>query len=264
MEDLIKNKIDIAITYQCPLEIVYSKDGNEQKIYYLRSVKYSYGGKCITADIKRADINNDNTYTISLSFRIDKILYADIKWMNVFPQNSSIPQDGLYIIACRGDMHIVYEVRQYEKSGDNILGHYSTDESNEYFSGHDILAYHYIPFYNGHENKIWYPLNKDVTILDDLHEGIYTYAYILKDETKNACIYCDAYDTPWDGEQIFPSVYKLMNTKHDGIKYTSLFSHSKIIDIGFDNIVILAYNYCPIFTEYEDHLIYLDKAKEFN
>ena len=39
---------------------------------------------------------------------------------------------------------------------------------------------------------------------------------------------------------------------------------SQIFDIGFDNIVILAYNYCPLFTMYEDYMIYLDKAKEFN
>ena len=254
MENIIKKNIDTAVTYQCPLEIVYSKDGNEQKIFYLRSVKYSYGGKCITADIKTSDINNDNTYTIALTFRIDKILHADIKWINIFPQNSCIPQEGLYLIACRGDMQIDYEVIQYEKSGENILDRYSTD----------VFAYHYIPFYNGHENEIWNPLNKDVTILDDIHEGIYTYAYILKDETKNACIYRDAYDTPWDGMQIFPSKYEYMNTIHDGIKYTSLSSHGKIFDIGFDNIVILAYNYCPLFTMYEDYMIYLDKAKEFN
>lgn len=104
MENLIKNKIDIAITYQCPLEIIYSKDGNEQKNYYLRSVKYSYGEKCITADVK----NKDYTYTIDLTFRIDKILHADIKWMNIFPQNSCTPQEGLYLIACKGDMQIDY------------------------------------------------------------------------------------------------------------------------------------------------------------
>lgn len=252
---MIRDIIDIAIRHHCHLEIVYSKDGRETKVLNLKSVTYSskYGENFISAYC--------NESQSELTFRIDKILHADIEWVDVFPHNSCALQDGLYLTSCRSDMHLEFELRKYRK-GENLLDTYTNENGIEScYSQENVLAYHYIPYYT-QEDRNWIRFEKNDK---ERKGGFYTFAYFQtgEDLTQEEKEYdwVDDYDN-WVQMTDFPSPWELTNTKAYGINYTV-----NSLGIPFDklripsNINVLAYNYCSLYTE-DDHTNHWDLAEE--
>ena len=252
---MISELINIAIKRHCPLEIVYSKDGRETRTFSLRSVAYStkYGNDYISGYCDEGQTE--------LTFRIDKILDATIEWVDVFPPEYRVEQDGLYLVACRSDMHLEFDLRNYNK-GDNLLDIYTNENGLEScYSQENVLAYHYIPYYTEEDRK-WTRFEKND---EERKGGFYTFAYLLTgaDLTQEEKEYdwVDDYDN-WVQMKDFQSPYELTNTKANGINYTADF-----LGFPFDklripsNIKVLAYNYCSIYTEY-DHSIHWDLARE--
>ena len=101
--------------------------------------------------------------TMKLTFNMDnikdlKILTKDTpmitegrgagKWNYIMSEDLKTPLEGFYIIACAGDMHLVYEFYKLEK-GIRIWDLYSGE--NEHWSGWvpvRPLAFHYVPYYH--------------------------------------------------------------------------------------------------------------------
>lgn len=252
---MINGLIDLAIKHHCPLEIVYSKDGRETRTFSLRSVAYSskYGNGYISAYCDEGQTE--------LTFRINKILDVTIEWVDVFPPEYRVKQDGLYLVTCRSDMHLEYELRKYNKGEDIIASYQNEDGVESSYSQDDLLAYHYIPYYT-QEDRNWIRFEKNDK---ERKDGYYTFAYLQtgEDLTQEEKEYdwVDDYDN-WVQMSDFISPWELTNTKANGINYT-------VSDLGipFDklripsNIKVLAYNYSSIYTEI-DHRNHWDLAEE--
>lgn len=253
---MVRNIIDIAITQHKPLDITYCKDGINIKDFNLRNVIYSrqYGSNYISGF--------SESHKSELVFRIDKIIQADIEWVEIYGKESIAMKDGLYQLMCMGDMHLEFELRKY-KRGDDLQASYQNDEGVQScrFSD-DILAYHYIPFYLHKEQKEWIPFEKNNV---ERKSGFYTFAYLLIDGTsKKEDEYCRNGDDgeEWVDTNEFLSPWELTNTKENGIHYTV-----DVLGCPFDklriphNIHVLGYNYCSCYTE-KDHENHWKLAKE--
>ena len=252
---MVKDIIEIAIRNHRPLEILYSKDGEKTKTFSLKYVEYSpeYENKCIKAYCEE--------YRSELTFRIDRIIQANIDWIDVFPPKSSVNQDGLYLVTCRSDMHLEFELRQYKK-GDNIVDSYkNSDGIVSSYCQDDLLAYHFIPYYTDDNNNKW---NRFEINNEERKKGYYTFAYNQTgDEPQEDKEYdwVDDYDN-WMKSKDFLSPWELTNIKAKGISYTVDF-----IGVSFDklripsNIKVLAYHYCSDYTEV-DHANHWDIARE--
>lgn len=252
---MIKDIIEIAVKHHSPLKILYSKNGQDAKLFYLKSVVYSqeYGNNCIKAYCE--DYNSD------LTFRIDRIIQADIEWVDVYTHNSFALNDGLYLVICRSDMHLEFELRKYCK-GDNILDSYQNEDGIEScYSGENLLAYHCTPYFTDEKQDEWILFEQDSK---ERKSGYYTFAYLQTgDEPQEDDDYdwVDDYDN-WVNSKDFLSPWELTNIKAEGINYTVNF-----LGIPFDklripsNIKVLAYNYCSSYTEV-DHANHWDIARE--
>lgn len=76
--------------------------------------------------------NADPQYIYWLENNVDNYLYdADIipQWTEILDYNDTAPFNGLYIIACRGDNHIVYELYKLVK-GDRFADKYIGNNSH--------------------------------------------------------------------------------------------------------------------------------------
>lgn len=240
---IVEYIIEVSINAHRPLEILYSNDGEHTKYFSLKHVKYSheFGKKCIKAYCEECKKK--------LTFRIDRIIQADMDWIDVFPQKSSVYQDGLYLVICMSDMHLEFELREYKK-GDTITDLYkNSDGAESCYCQDDLLAYHYIPYFTECDNRRWkrFEINKEKK-----EGGYYTFAYIQtgdKPQEDREYDWVDDYDN-WIASCDILSTHKLTNVKTKGINYTV-----NCIEVPFDklripsNIKVLAYNYCPICTE---------------
>lgn len=242
---MVRSIIDVAIKQCKPLMISYFKDGISVKDLYIYSIDYSkeFGKNYICAYCEE--------YKSRVTFNIDKIIHADIGWIDIFSKDTYAKQDGLYLFTCRGDMHLEFELRKYKK-GERLQDEYQNEDGiKSWYSSIDALAYHYIPFFTNDKQREWIPFelnNKERKC------GFYTFAYIqteLKQQKDDIYDWVDDYDT-WTNTCEFPSPWELTNTKENGIYYTV-----NALSIPFnklripDNIKIIAYNYCTDYREKE-------------
>ena len=197
-------------------------------------------------------------YDSELTFRIDRITDADIDWVDVFPPEFRVKQNGLYLVACRNDMHLEFELRKYNNGGD-IIAFYQYEnglDSSHYQD--DILAYHYIPYFEEVDNKIWFPFDKEYK---EIKKGLYTFAYTLEGQEVE-----DNWDDfDWGtrmSTQFFSTLSRLNKTTVNGICYAVDFIHVPFDKLRMGkNINILSYNYCSNYTE-SDHCHHWDLARK--
>ena len=242
---MIRGLIDKAIKSDSSVTITYSKDGEVPKEFRLIRPSYSpkYG--------KGYVVGYCHEYDSELTFRIDRIIDADIDWVDVFPPEYRVKQDGLYLVACRSDVHLEYELRKYNK-GEDIIGFYKKEDGIE--SSHyqdDILAYHYIPYFEEVDNKTWLPIDQE---LEDDNTHFVIFAYRLIGETVLE------YDYEEVDNHSIPSIYAQCNTNANGIYYTFDFVRKPIGEYAKSKkIELLAYNCCSNYTE-SDHSHHWDLA----
>lgn len=75
-------------------------------------------------------------------------------WKEILDVNDIVPEDGIYVIACRGDMHLIFEIYNLKK-GDRFWDLYEGENSHcNGWAIVDCLAYHYIPEYSIN-NSYW-------------------------------------------------------------------------------------------------------------
>lgn len=252
---MVRELIDYVIKAESGILITYSKDGAKSNILHLNQVSYSpkYGKDYI--------VGYCHEFKSELTFKIDKIIDAVIEWVDVFPPEYCVKQDGLYLVTCRSDMHLEFELRKYNK-GDNLLDCYHNENGFEScYSDENILAYHYIPYYTKEDRK-WIGFEKND---EERKIGFYTFAYLLTgdDLTQEEKEY-DWVDDYANSVQMsdFLSPWELTNTKANGINYTV-----DCLGIPFDklripsNIKVLAYNYCSIYTE-DNHSSHWELARK--
>lgn len=240
---MIREDIDYAIECSSPVTITYSKDGFESKIFHLDHVAYSpvFGNNYINAYCQE----NQKT----LTFRIDKILHVEIEWIDVFPHNSCANRDGLYLVTCRSDMHLEFELRNYRR-WDNMLDHYQNENGIDSFYSHEnLLAYHFIPYYSEENNSEWKPFD---TNSDERKPGYYIFAYLLSDEEPQEPDYEELFVERYYGspKSDFLSPWELTNLKSNGICYTVNDGNGQFDRIRIpSNVTVLAYSYCSYYTE---------------
>lgn len=241
---MTKEQIDQAIKARADIFIEYSKDGVTIKPYQLTKLSYSekYGKNCICG----TPIDSDT----ELTFRVDRIKNVELHWNDFFGSNTVAPETGLFLMACRGDNHLVFELMKYKK-GDRFWELY--EGANEHYNGWfevDPLAYHYIPIYSPENNSNWANYETSEKILG---KGIYIFAYTLRGTVSQD------EDFSWDIPQI--SAQEI-----DGIYYSLLWSFSEInikeLEIH-ENVNILAYHYCMLYTE-DNHVTHWQIYKEIH
>ena len=98
-----------AIKEDADVEILYTNSVGINKVFHIRSIKFSskYGNDYIVAFCDEA--------CKELTFKIEQIKRANIIWNMVHSKNMKAPEDGMYLMACRGDMHLIYELYYYSK-----------------------------------------------------------------------------------------------------------------------------------------------------
>ena len=242
---MIRDIIDNAVLSNRQLTITYSKDGIESNIFHLSSVVYStkYGNNYIVGRCNGSE----------LTFKVDKIINAEIEWRDVYINNPSVNADGLYLITCRSDMHLEFELRKYKK-GDNILEPYQNEDGiDSWYSDENILAYHYIPFYTDIESKEWIPFIQDD---EERKDGFYTFAYIVTDEEpqeEDDYDRIDDYDN-WIKSVDFPCRFELCKTNQDEVHYCSDLFGGQTNRLRIpNNMKVLAYHYCTYYNEDDHH-----------
>ena len=244
---MIRELIDQAIYYDRSITITYSKDGGIPREFHLIRPSYSpkYG--------KGYLVGYSHEYDSELTFKIERITDADIDWVDAFPPEYRVKQDGLYLVACRSDMHLEYELRKYNK-GEDIIAFYKNEDGIESSYYHDdLLAYHYIHYFDEVDNKTWLPIDQE---LEDDKTHFVTFAYRLISESVLE------YDEEDDDYHSIPSLFELCNTNANGIYYTFDFVRKPIGEYAKSkNIEVLAYNCCSNYTE-SDHIHHWDLARK--
>lgn len=250
--NMIREVLDHAIERGCGITLVYSKDGEIRKQFFLHKVSYhpQYGKNYIVGYCKE--------YDSELTFKVDKIIDTDVEWIDIFPPNSPTRKDGLYLVACRSDMHLEYELRDY-KMGVNMLGPYENiDGIESCYTDWDVLAYHYIPYYTK-DNKDWIPFDNDA---HDLMVGFYTFAYRFTDTIRKA----KEVDVDWEyinSTSEFISPCGFMKTESNGILYNCIdFFRGSFDKLSIEgNIEVLAYHHCRLYNE-DDHCCHWNLARK--
>lgn len=240
---MVRDIIDTAITQHKPLEIAYSRDGNDTKLFNLNSITYSqkYGRNYICGYCEK--------YKSELTFCIDKIIYADVGWIEILGKDVYTKRDGLYLITCRGDMHLEFELRKYKK-GIRLQDHYQNEYGIEsWYSSIDVLAYHYIPFYTKENKREWIPIDE---LSEEKRNGYFTFAYLILNKKP----YWEDAEYNYDNSKriiSLPNTYaELTNAQENRINYTVCILGEPFDSIEFaDNLNVLAYNYCSDYREKE-------------
>lgn len=121
-------------------EVEYYKNEHSTSVFHISDIRVSekYGEEYVTA------ICHESESEITL--KIDRIKHITPHWIKIIDENMVAPKSGLFVFACLGDMHIVYETIILNK-GDSLI---------EYFTGDDAptsgccplkpVAFHYISF----------------------------------------------------------------------------------------------------------------------
>lgn len=146
----IREDIESAIAEKCHVyEIEYLNSSGINRCWHICDIQYSeeFGDSHIIAYVN--ELHKD------LTFSIERILRFEKYWVDIIDENDTVPADGLYVFACRGDNHIYVEM--YMMKQGELLYKYFNDEyahSNGWF--HVIpLAYHIVDIYQIEENKRW-------------------------------------------------------------------------------------------------------------
>lgn len=167
---MIRKLLEYAIESGCEITITYSKDGDRTNTFHLYHVEVhpQYGKNYIVGYCKE--------YDSKLTFKVEKIIDADVEWIDIFPPNSPTCNEGLFLVTCRSNnMHLEYELRDY-KMGVNMLEPYKNiDGIKSCYTEEDVLAYHYIPYYT-EDNKDWILFDNDA---NNLMVGFYTFASVI-------------------------------------------------------------------------------------
>lgn len=145
---MVREVIDVAIKQHKPLEIIYSKDGVCKKGFCLKDIAYSqqYGNNYICGYCE--------TYKSELTFSIERIIHANVDWIEILDKDTCAKQDGLYLFICRGDMHLEFELRKYKK-GERLQDDYQNEDGiKSWYSSIDVLAYHFIPFFTNDKQRV--------------------------------------------------------------------------------------------------------------
>ena len=247
---MIRELIDQAIKSGNGITITYTKDGGTSKEFRLIKPSYSlkYGKGYI--------VGYCYEYDSELTFKIDKILDLNIEWVDVFPPENFVKQDGLYIVGV--NCLCTYELRKYNKGEDIIASYQNEDGVESSFYDYNLLAYHYIPYFKEVDNNIWVPFDKEHK---DIKSGLYTFAYTVEGQE----IEDDWDDLDWGtrmSTQYFPTQNLRNKTEINGIHYAmdSIRVPFGKLRMG-DNINILAYNYCSEYTQ-NDHINHWDLARK--
>ena len=249
---MIRELIDQAIYYDRSITITYSKDGGIPREFHLIRLSYSpkYGNDYL--------VGYSTEYDSELTFKIDKIIDADIEWLDVLPPDYFVKRDGLYLVTCRSDNHMEYELRKYNKGEDMIALYKNEDGVESPYYEYNLLSYHYIPYYTEADNKIWIPFDKEYK---DVKRGLYTFAYTIEGQEVED----DWDDLDWKtrmNTQYFPTQYPLNKTTVNGIHFAMDFIHVPFDKLRMgENINILAYNYCSRYTEL-NHANHWDLARK--
>ena len=176
---MVRKLIDYVIKEESGILITYSKDGTKSSVFHLNHVSYSpqYGKNFI--------VGYCYEYDSELTFKVGRIINAEIEWIDVLKLDNYCSQEGLYITANRGDMCLGFRMKDYKK--EEWLS-YITDI---FYRDDDVLAFHYIPYYSEGSDSKWTPfLQED----KELPKGIYVFAFTMVDgivikKMKNMILY---------------------------------------------------------------------------
>ena len=80
-----------------------------------------------------------------------QIMNVNSDWIDVQSREDKVPTDGVYVLACRGDMHLYYSIFLL-KAGDTF---WDCDGLWE-----DCLAFHRVPDCSGDDLQLWCPKEK--------------------------------------------------------------------------------------------------------
>ena len=102
-----------------------------------------------------------------LTFNANRIHHMKWIWKYIFNQDDVAPQKGIYVFACRGDNHLVFEVYQLNK-GDKFYKYFEGEFAHsDGWLGVDPLAFHYVYPYT--EKAIdWVPIDSMSIFKDSL------------------------------------------------------------------------------------------------
>lgn len=142
-------RINEAIRFQGVVEIEYLKPAglpSESVIRHITDIEESskYGSAYIDAYCL-------GSHSV-LTFKKERIKRVEWIWRNIYDQDMSAPNDGLYVIVCRGDNHLVFEMYQLkrgEKFWDYFLG------ENLHCDGWFVvepLSFHFVDLYSASLN----------------------------------------------------------------------------------------------------------------
>lgn len=128
------------IGFQGVYEIDYQKD-NIVRTWHISDMELikGYGGKVIAAFCHESGRK--------LNFKISKIVSAKRYWIDIFEEEETAPQSGLYLFTCSGDNHLItelYHLNQGERFYKYFEGEYS--HMNGWFEVIP-LAYHCVSDY---------------------------------------------------------------------------------------------------------------------
>ena len=226
---LVNCIIEKAIKEDAVMEILYINNQGINKLFHIRSLKFSpkFGNDYIVAYC-------DEAYK-ELTFKISYIKRANIVWNNIPDKNTQVPESGIYLLACRGDMHLIYELYYYTKGS---LFYERFIKENEHYNNYAWIypiAYHFIPLYSPEDKINWTQFSLQDNSLAD---GIYVFAYKKLDLSDGGC---------FDNSFTLPSTYNYLNDSINGVYY-SLIRPTELHDnlMIKEHCNILGYHFCML------------------
>ena len=117
----------------------------------------------------------NDTYITGLGYK---------RWCEILSDTAVAPYDGLYVFACRGDMHLVFEMYMLHEG--ERLWKYFENEHIHYDGWVDVdpLAFHCIPIFSEENTKFWKAYeNGPVKIGNVLPDSKILHVYALRTKT---------------------------------------------------------------------------------
>lgn len=133
------NEIETAIKQQGVIEIDYENQMGKRSLLHISCLEKKKDGN-ILAFCKESQSN--------LTLIAERIHILKWIWKNIYSQEDVTPRKGIYIFACRGDNHLVFECYQMEKG--ELLWKYFIGEYAHCDGWLDVepLSYHVIDNYS--------------------------------------------------------------------------------------------------------------------
>ena len=135
---MIITDLNTAISRQGVFEVEYQKPDGSHVTRHLSDISFSekYGDRCIDAYC-----HESGSY---LTFRNDRIIGIRQIWVNIYGKDGVAHQDGVYIFACRGDNHLVFEIYEL-KEGDRLWNFFSDGYVHrDGFFEVEPISFHYV------------------------------------------------------------------------------------------------------------------------